>query len=149
MGSYFDIKKSNIVWKRHHEAKIFLDRKKDPLGLDIVCVTGYPLSYNKFLHHFNKQAVDALVSRCRGIKGKLVLDIGCGTGRWCRYYSEKGAKVTGIDLSKSRLSDNRKRLPQVDFKVMSADNLKFKSKTFDVVNSVVVLQHIPLKHKEK
>ncbi|MFN7948475.1 MAG: class I SAM-dependent methyltransferase [Blastocatellia bacterium] len=28
----------------------------------------------------------------------LVIDIGCGTGRWCRATARYAAKVTGIDL---------------------------------------------------
>src|SRR3989344_1473592 len=149
MGEEYRIKKSNYLWKKHHEADIFLDRNKDHLGLDVVCVVGYPLNYNKFLHHFNKKSVDSLTSKIGFIKGKEVLDIGCGTGRWSRYYDKKGAKVTGIDLSKRRMTDNRKRMPKIDFKVMSADNLKFRSGKFDIVNSVVVLQHIPSESQKK
>ena len=33
------------------------------------------------------------------VSGRTVIDIGCGEGRFCRLLSERGAKVTGVDLT--------------------------------------------------
>jgi 2-polyprenyl-3-methyl-5-hydroxy-6-metoxy-1,4-benzoquinol methylase len=32
------------------------------------------------------------------VRNQRVLDVGCGTGRYCELLAKKGAKVVGIDL---------------------------------------------------
>ena len=34
------------------------------------------------------------------VSGKAVIDIGCGEGRFCRLLAERGANVTGVDLTR-------------------------------------------------
>jgi 2-polyprenyl-3-methyl-5-hydroxy-6-metoxy-1,4-benzoquinol methylase len=35
------------------------------------------------------------------VKGRRVLDIGCGEGCFSRFYAKAGAEVTGIDISEA------------------------------------------------
>ena len=132
------------TWKKHHSANIFFSRKVDSLGLDIVGVPGEPLSYNKFLHHFDLRSFRRLLKRIGDIKGRSALDIGCGTGRWSKIMHNMGVRVVGIDLSEELLKDNKIRMPEIDFKEMMASHLNFQDNTFDLVSSVTVL-HIPYK----
>lgn len=37
------------------------------------------------------------------VKNKRVLDVGCGTGRYCELLAKRGAKVIGIDPSSRRV----------------------------------------------
>lgn len=65
-----------------------------------------------------------------------ILDIGCGTGRHSIELSNRGYKVTGIDLSESqlkqaRLKASRKNL-DIDFQKQDARNLNF-SEEFELV----------------
>jgi ubiquinone/menaquinone biosynthesis C-methylase UbiE len=141
-----DLSKVIASWDRHHQSTIFLNRKKDALGLDVVCVPGYPLAYNNMLHFFQMRAHNALEAALTAtgtkIEGMNVLDLGCGTGRWCEHFHKKGAAtVTGIDISQARLDDNKKRLPQITFKKMPVTKLEFPDNTFDIINISWVLQH--------
>jgi SAM-dependent methyltransferase len=140
-----DLSKVIASWDRHHQSVIFLNRKKDKLGLDVVCVPGYPFAYNKMLHFFQMRAHSALEGALTNAGGKIegmnILDLGCGTGRWCQHFHNKGAKVTGIDISQARLDDNKKRLPQITFKKMPVTKLDFPDNTFDIINVSWVLQH--------
>ncbi len=135
------------IWERHHKSTIFKSREKDPQGLDIVCVSGYPLAYNNMLNFFQLKAMDALVKKIKQLGGTIIgnaiLDEGCGTGRWCSYFNKKGAQVTGADISQFRLNDNKKRYPSILFKKMQIDNLLFKDKSFNIINISCVLQHNP------
>lgn len=137
------------AWKKHHSMNGFVDRKKDDLGLDVVGVTGMPLAYNVFLHRLNVISVRRMLKGYASLEGKRVLDIGCGTGRWSQYFHGLGARVTGIDVSRDLLEDNKKRIQGIEFLEMSACRLDFPDNTFDLVNSVTVLQHIPYEIQAK
>lgn len=63
---------------------------------------------------------------------KTVLDLGCGTGRHAKILSEKGFKVTGIDLSEELLAVAREKCPRAEFLKMDFRELHFE-KTFDAV----------------
>lgn len=38
------------------------------------------------------------------VEGKRLLDLGCGTGKNMKYFAERGADVTGIDISPTAIS---------------------------------------------
>jgi ubiquinone/menaquinone biosynthesis C-methylase UbiE len=38
------------------------------------------------------------------LRGKFVVDVGCGTGRWLSFASESGATVAGLDLTPEMLA---------------------------------------------
>ena len=73
--------------------------------------------------------------RIRFLKGK-VLDIGCGTGELLQFYRN----AIGIDMH----NDAIRVCKQKGFKVlrMDAQNLKFKSNSFDSIHSNSVLDHL-------
>ena len=49
-------------------------------------------------HH--KKILNPCVEKLLGdVRGKKLLDAGCGEGYLARYYAKKGAEVTAIDLS--------------------------------------------------
>lgn len=78
------------------------------------------------------------------LKGKLVLDVGCGMGRFAEVATRWGARVIGIDLSAAaevavhNLQDRKFLAMQAD--VMA---LPFAPETFDCIYSVGVLHHTP------
>jgi 2-polyprenyl-3-methyl-5-hydroxy-6-metoxy-1,4-benzoquinol methylase len=44
------------------------------------------------------------VERLRPLQGKLILDVGCGSGRFCIAFAREGAaKVVGVDFAKSMI----------------------------------------------
>lgn len=64
---------------------------------------------SKFLTKENKPQSDVvrfvkfLKDKDFALEGKNVLDLGCGTGRNSFYFSELGAEVTGIEISRTAL----------------------------------------------
>jgi len=80
------------------------------------------------------------------VKGKRVLDIGCGTGRYCLHLAKKGAKVVGVDSSPKMLEHaQRKITPDCQFELHlgKIEEIDFPSKHFDIVVSALTLSHIP------
>jgi 2-polyprenyl-3-methyl-5-hydroxy-6-metoxy-1,4-benzoquinol methylase len=78
------------------------------------------------------------------LKGKLVLDVGCGMGRFAEVATRWGARVVGIDLS-AAAEVAAKNLADRDFIAFQADvfSLPFAPESFDVIYSVGVLHHTP------
>jgi ubiquinone/menaquinone biosynthesis C-methylase UbiE len=67
-----------------------------------------------------------------GLRGRRVLDVGCGTGRLAAALAERGAKVWGVEPSGEMLAQARTAVgPGVGLKQGSAEALPFKDGWFD------------------
>jgi 2-polyprenyl-3-methyl-5-hydroxy-6-metoxy-1,4-benzoquinol methylase len=88
------------------------------------------------------------LERCLGsveVRGKQVLECGCGAGRFTEILLEDGALVTSIDLS-SAVDANAKSFPVSDtHRIAQADilALPFDRQQYDVVLCLGVIQHTP------
>lgn len=78
------------------------------------------------------------------LRGKLVLDVGCGMGRFAEVATRWGARVVGIDLSAAAVVAAQ-NLADREFVAFQADvfALPFKLEMFDCIYSVGVLHHTP------
>ena len=78
------------------------------------------------------------------MKGKLVLDVGCGMGRFAEVATRWGARVVGIDLS-AAAEVAAQNLASREFVALQADvfALPFAAESFDVIYSMGVLHHTP------
>jgi 2-polyprenyl-3-methyl-5-hydroxy-6-metoxy-1,4-benzoquinol methylase/uncharacterized protein YbaR (Trm112 family) len=80
-----------------------------------------------------------------GLRGKLVLDVGCGMGRFSDVASRWGATVVGIDLTSAvdAAYGNLKDRTNVHLAQANVFDLPFRDQTFDVIFSIGVLHHTP------
>lgn len=87
--------------------------------------------------------VDVLV-READLRGRRVLDVGCGTGRLAAALAERhSSKVWGIDVSPEMLEVARGRVPEgVGLKLGTAEDLAFKDQWFERVVMTLVVQHL-------
>src|SRR5437588_7327474 len=78
------------------------------------------------------------------VRGKLILDVGCGMGRYAEVATRWGARVVGIDLSAAAEVAAR-NLADRDFVAFQADvfALPFALESFDIIYSIGVLHHTP------
>lgn len=78
------------------------------------------------------------------VRGKLVLDVGCGMGRFAEVITRWGGRVVGVDLSEAA-EVAAGNLENRDFLAIQADvfSLPFSSGIFDCIYSVGVLHHTP------
>ncbi|MFA5131978.1 MAG: class I SAM-dependent methyltransferase [Candidatus Paceibacterota bacterium] len=112
--------------------------------------------YNKHLEKgddtYHSQVIFPNLLRLLGdIEGKKVLDLACGQGIFSQQLRDKGAHVTGVDVSKELIkfaeekneTIKEKGTHKVAFLVTSADDLyMLKDVTFDIVVCVLALQNI-------
>jgi len=82
--------------------------------------------------------------RVEELRGKLVLDVGCGMGRFAEVATRWGARVIGVDLSDAAEVAGR-NLRDREFLALQADvlDLPFAPETFDCIYSIGVLHHTP------
>lgn len=82
------------------------------------------------------------------LKGKKILEIGCGTGSSTIALAEQGAKVTGIDLDKDALQvaeDRKKEYGlDIDLKFMNAAEVhkKYPKGSFDMIIFFATIEHM-------
>ncbi|MBP6727699.1 MAG: bifunctional 2-polyprenyl-6-hydroxyphenol methylase/3-demethylubiquinol 3-O-methyltransferase UbiG, partial [Thauera sp.] len=106
-----------------------------------------PNSEFKPLHQINPLRA-AWIEERTPIKGLKVLDVGCGGGILTETLAQRGAQVTGIDLSDKALAVARLHLlesgAQVTYRKIAAEDLAAESPgEFDVVTCMEMLEHVP------
>ena len=123
----------------------------DPLELEKFSQLAHrwwdPTSEFKPLHEINPLRLDH-IDRLAGLKGKTVLDVGCGGGILAESMAARGAQVTGIDLAEKPLGVARLHLLEsgykVDYRMISAEQLAQEAPhSFDAVTCMEMLEHVP------
>jgi SAM-dependent methyltransferase len=79
------------------------------------------------------------------LAGKLVLDVGCGMGRFAEVATRWGARVIGVDLSQAAEVAARNLSNERSAVFFQADvfALPFAANSFDYIYSLGVLHHTP------
>lgn len=82
------------------------------------------------------------VAEATGIgHGTSILDVGCGTGGFCRFAAARGALVHGADADPSRVAAARRSTRDAAFQVAKLERLPWPDGTFDVVTGFNVFQY--------
>jgi len=78
-------------------------------------------------------------------KNTLVLDLGCGTGRWSKYIGDKAGFIEAIDPSAAVFAAQHLTADMTNIRITqaSSDNIPFADESFDMMMSLGVLHHIP------
>lgn len=76
--------------------------------------------------------------------GKLVVDVGCGTGRhWKPIFEKKPAKLIGYDVSIGMLNELKKKFPQAETHLLTDHYLpRLENSSCDIIISTLTIAHI-------
>ncbi|HYM58526.1 MAG TPA: class I SAM-dependent methyltransferase [Solirubrobacteraceae bacterium] len=91
-----------------------------------------------------EQRLDELFARA---DPQSLLDIGCGeavlTHRWATRLGDR--RVVGTDLEDPSIQAHweARRAPNLEYRIMKAENLPFADSEFDVASAIEVLEHVP------
>ncbi|MGN0062911.1 MAG: class I SAM-dependent methyltransferase [Nocardioides sp.] len=78
------------------------------------------------------------------VSGKRILDVGCGSGPTTAALLERGADVSGFDVSAAMVGIARRHLPDADLRVHDlAVPLPWQEGTFDAAVASLVLHYLP------
>ncbi len=106
----------------------------------------------KPLHQINPLRLNFIKERT-SLKGKKVLDIGCGGGILTEALSEAGAEVIGIDASPQTIGVAMSHANSVNSKATYLESTvedfisKNQSDSFDVITCLEMLEHVPAPDK--
>jgi len=102
--------------------------------------------YLHFTPRLIEQWLDDIQLPAEYFKGKLVLDAGCGSGRWTYAMASLGATVVAVDLTDAGVDITHQAAAQFENVVVlqaSVFDLPFRPESFDLVVSWGVLHHTP------
>ncbi len=100
------------------------------------------------LHQINPLRLDWIDQQAR-LTGKQVLDVGCGGGILTEAMAQRGARVTGIDLSVkplkvAQLHAMEAGLPNLRYREVAVEALAAEQPgSFDTVTCMEMLEHVP------
>ncbi len=70
-----------------------------------------------------------------------LLDVGCGSGWFCKLASAESAAVTGFDGTEALIEQAKKRVADINFFVGEMEALPFEDRTFNVVTGFNSFQY--------
>lgn len=77
------------------------------------------------------------------VRGRRILDVGCGDGDLAVHLAKCGAHVTAIDASGAMIAAARQRASRenadIEFRIAAAQRLPFPPEEFDIVIAVTIL----------
>jgi len=78
---------------------------------------------------------------------KTLLDVGCGEGVLVQQWAQQlgTGRVVGIDLEEESIQAGwaQHQAPNLEYRVMEAENLPFTDGEFELASAIEVLEHVP------
>ncbi|MFD6439424.1 class I SAM-dependent methyltransferase [Peribacillus sp. NPDC060186] len=97
------------------------------------------VTYNDFVEQ------PSIKSTISNLKGKSILDLGCGTGHFSSYCIENGAsKVIGVDISRNMIEQAKKdnNHEKIDYICIPIEDLDLPNQKFDLIISSLAIHYI-------
>lgn len=132
--------------------------KSDSMSSLKQCYTDeYALDHKrKYLQMLNKEGDEGIrqfkkVSKIKelagDLKGRKILDLGCGVGTFALEFAKMGNITIGFDFNEKMISIGKELaemqgIKQADFAIGEADNLPYEDETFDLVIASDIIEHL-------
>ena len=102
---------------------------------------------NRYKENYLSNIEDLLKQLIRKNKYKIILEAGCGTGKWIKSLEDLNLKVIGLDYSLEMLKSFDKE--DSNAKIINADacSIPIECNSVDLIFCVNAIHHFPDKHK--
>jgi ubiquinone/menaquinone biosynthesis C-methylase UbiE len=131
-----EIDRSRDEARRTPAAQLVADEHEVSRYLDPPRTTAFPLEF--------------AYAQLGDVRGRVVLDLGCGSGQHALVLARRGARTIGVDLSEALIRLARRRLAvnglssAARFVIGSAHDLPVVDASVDVVFGINILHHLDL-----
>lgn len=129
-------------------------KSNEELPVDAWTLGYFRISDKTWARNFHELMIRDLALFALGdVRGKRVLDVGCGSGEYMDIIAKMGGEVSGQDIFEEAVKRAKEMLKtngfSADIKVGDAEKLQFKDNYFDGVFSADLFEHIEYDKKEK
>ena len=103
----------------------------------------------KPLHQINPLRLNWIDEHAEGLRGKKVLDVGCGGGILAESMARRGADVLGIDMGEAplavaQLHAQQHQVNNIQYKQIPVEQLaEEQAGQYDIVTCMEMLEHVP------
>lgn len=120
-------------------------------NMDVSVVNAFGKEWEKFDTHSDESVRELrkeyfdIIDESIVNKNTYMIDIGCGSGRWTDYFTDKAGFIEAIDPSNAVLVADKMLGKKNNVRVTKAsvDTIPWPDETFDFGMSIGVLHHIP------
>lgn len=108
----------------------------------------YLLTDDEWRNNVDGYILDELQVTREWIKGKTVIDVGCGGGRWTYGFAKLGCKVTAIDISDGPCKFTKENVPEAEVVIGDIFEVpqQVKDRKFDIIWCWGVIHHTANPH---
>lgn len=144
----FSKKYSRVVQTKNRPVYEF---SMEDSNIDMVTVDSFGDEWQAF-HGFDEAEIEKLGKEYFDIitsqmlnASSVVMEVGCGSGRFLKYLGDKAGFLVGVDPSHAIYAADNLLGPKNNVMLVkaSANDLPFADESFDFVYSIGVLHHIP------
>lgn len=108
----------------------------------------YLLTDEEWRQNVDSYILDELQMTREWIKGKTVIDVGCGGGRWTYGFVKLGCEVTATDISDGPCKFTKENVPRAEVVMADIFELphRMKDRKFDIIWCWGVIHHTANPH---
>jgi len=92
-----------------------------------------PKDWSEIQEPTGKAGYDFVLNYIEAGSANKLLDVGCGSGYFCKLAVDKGFDVTGLDATPELIAEAKKRASGKNFIVGEMEQLPFEENYFDIV----------------
>ena len=127
----------------HLPGSRMLIKETDPAAAYNLWAQSYDAQPGNLMLDLDEELFSSILNKV-SIKDKIVVDIGCGTGRhWKKVKDQKPLSLYGYDVSEGMLDKLRNKFPDAITYQLESDHLpQLRNESVDVIISTLTVAHI-------